>query len=91
MQAFVGLEYRANHRDSFVLQVDGSSLVVRTGNRFADRVGTTATFGYKRLLDRHRILTLSFSENGDIHNYSLPYFSNIGPDFTVSANLEWRR
>jgi hypothetical protein len=54
-------------------------------------VGTTATFGYKRLLDRRRILTLSFSENGDIHNYSLPYFSNIGPDFTVSANLAWRR
>ena len=71
------------HRDSFVLQVDGSSLAVRTGNSFADRVGTTATFGYKRRLDRSHILTLSFSENGDIHNYTLPYFSDIGPDFTV--------
>ncbi len=91
LQGFAGIEYHPNHRDSFVLQVDGNSLAVRTGNSFADRVGTTATFGYKRLLDRSRILTLSFSENGDIHNYTLPYFSNIGPDFTITANLEWRR
>ncbi|MCW3095954.1 MAG: hypothetical protein JWL77_1572 [Chthonomonadaceae bacterium] len=90
-QGFAGIEYHPNHRDSFVLQVDGSSLVVRTGNSVADRVATTATFGYKRLLDRSHTLTVSFSENGDIHNYSLPYFSNIGPDFTVTANLEWRR
>ncbi len=90
-QGLLGLEYHPNRRDSFVLQVDGNSLAVRTGNRFADRVGTTATFGYQRVLDSHRILTLSFSENGDIHNYTLPYFSNIGPDFTISASIEWRR
>jgi len=66
------------------------SLAVRTGNSFADGVGSTATFGYKRLLDRSHILALSFSENGDTHNYTLPYFSNVGPDFTVTANLEWR-
>ncbi len=91
IQGFAGIEYHPNHRDSFVLQVDGSSLVVRTGSSFADRVGTTATFGYKRLLDRSHVLTLSFSENGDIHNYTLPYFSDIGPDFTVTVGLEWRR
>lgn len=89
-QAFAGIEYHPNHRDSFLLQIDGNSLAVRTGNSFADRVGTTATFGYKRLLDRSHLLTLAFSENGDIHNYTLPYFSNIGPDFTVTANLQWR-
>jgi len=90
-QGFLGIEYHPNSRDSYLLQLDANSLAVRTGNSFADKVGSTATFGYKRLLDRSRILSLSFSENGDIHNYALPYFSNIAPDFTVTANLEWRR
>lgn len=89
-QGFAGIEYHPNRRDSFILQIDGNSLAVRTGNSFADKVGTTATFGYKRILDRSHILTLAFSENGDIHNYTLPYFSNVGPDFTVTANLQWR-
>jgi hypothetical protein len=90
VQGFAGIEYHPNSRDSFILQVDENSLAVRTGNSFADQVGSTATFGYKRLLDRSHVLSLSFSENGDIHNYTLPYFSNIAPDFTVTANLEWR-
>ena len=41
-QGFAGIEYHPNHRDSFVLQVDGSSLVVRTGNAFADHHFTFA-------------------------------------------------
>ena len=90
LQTLAALEYRANNRDSFVLQLDGNTRVVRTGNRFADGWQSTATFGYRRVLDRHHLLTLSFSENGDIHNYHLPAFSNIGPDFSVSAGVQWR-
>ena len=90
LQTLVALEYRANNRDSFVLQTDGNTRVVRTGVRFADGWQSTATFGYHRVLDRHHLLTLSFSENGDIHNYHLPAFSNLGPDFSVSAGVQWR-
>lgn len=90
VQTLAALEYRPNSRDSFVLQLDGNSRVVRTGNRIADDWQATATFGYQRVLDRHHLLLLSFSENGDIHNYSLPAFSNIGPDITFSAGVKWR-
>ncbi len=90
VQTLAALEYRANSRDSFVLQLDGNSRVVRTGNRIADGWQATATFGYQRVLDRHRLLLLSFSENGDIHNYTLPAFSSIGPDITFSAGVRWR-
>ena len=89
VQTLAALEYRANNRDSFVLQLDGSTRAVRAGNRFADNWNGTATFGYKRVLDRHYLLSVSFSENGDIHNYLLPAFSNVGPDITFSAGLEW--
>ncbi len=88
-QAMYGIEYHPNHRDSFILQVDGNSLAIRTGNAFADRVQSTATFGYRRGLDPHTLLFASFSENGDIHNYALPFFSSIGPDFTISLGCEW--
>ncbi|HLK56558.1 MAG TPA: DUF3187 family protein [Chthonomonadaceae bacterium] len=89
VQTLVGIEYRPNNRDSFILQVDGNSLAVRTGNGFADGAQTTATFGYKRVLDRHYVLSLAYSENGDIHNYTLNGFSGIGPDITFSFGLEW--
>jgi len=88
-QAFYGFEYHPNRRDSFVIQVDGNSLAVRTGNHFADSGDVTATFAYRRLLDARHTLFLSYSENGDIHNYTLPGFSNIGPDITFSAGIEW--
>jgi hypothetical protein len=91
VQSLVGMEYHPNHRDSFVLQMDDNSLAVRTGNGFADRIQATATFGYRRVLDRQTLFWVSFSENGDIHDYTLPFFSNIGPDFTISLGWEWRR
>ena len=87
-QGFLGLEYRPNNRDSFFFQFDSASLALRTGNKFADGVGTEATFGYKRILDRHHILIASFSENGGIDNYSAPYIANIGPNI-FSLGLEW--
>lgn len=90
-QGLLGVEYHPNHRDRFIAQVDGGNPTVRTGNEFADRANVTATFGYKRVLDRTTVLSLSFSENGDIHNYTLPALSNIGPDFTVHFGLEWQR
>lgn len=89
-QSMIGVEYRPNRRDSFHFQIDANSLALRTGNGFADRANVTATFGYKRVLDSHHILYAAFSENGDLHNYNLPWFSNIGPDFSTSLGLEWR-
>jgi hypothetical protein len=90
VQTFLGMEYRLNSRDRFYLQIDGNSQPVRTGNEFADRWAGTATFGYRRILDAQRSLFVSFTENGDFHNYTLPGLSNIGPDFTVSAGFQWR-
>ena len=87
-QGFLGLEYRPNNRDSFFFQFDSASLALRTGNKFADGVGTEATFGYKRILDRHSVLIASFSENGGIDNYSASYIANIGPNI-FSLGLEW--
>lgn len=90
VQSLLALEYRPNNRDSYILQVDDNSLAVKTGNGFVDRVQSTATFGYKRILDRHLVLTLAFSENGDIHNYNILAFSNIGPDITFTGGLQWQ-
>lgn len=89
VQTLFGIEYHPNHRDSFILQADGNSLAVRTGNSFADRFQSTLTFGYRRVLDRHALLWASFSENGDIFNYTQPLLGSIGPDFTVSLGCEW--
>ncbi|HXG23370.1 MAG TPA: DUF3187 family protein [Chthonomonadales bacterium] len=88
-QYFLGVEYRPNNRDSFLLQVEGTTLATRTGNRLADRLQSTGTFGYKRVLDRHLVLVASFSENGDISNFTVPPLGDIGPDFTVTLGLEW--
>ena len=60
VQTLAALEYRANNRDSYVLQFDGNSRAVRTGNRIADNWQATATFGYQRVLDRHHLLSSPF-------------------------------
>jgi hypothetical protein len=88
-QYFLGMEYRPNNRDSFLLQVEGSTPSVRIGNDFADKIQSTGTFGYKRALDQHLVLVASFSENGDIHNFTVPFLGDVGPDFTVTVGLEW--
>ncbi len=90
-QGLLACEYHPNSRDSYILQIDANSQPVRTGNPFADRTPVTATFGYRRKLCSSASCFASFSENGDIHNYTLPSFSNIGPDFTISTGIEWRR
>ncbi len=91
VQTLFGAEYRPNNRDSFLWQFDGSSAAVRTGNWFADRWQATATFGYKRVMDRHLLLYASFSENGDILGYHWQALTNVGPDFTITAGLQWFR
>lgn len=88
-QGAIAIEYRANNRDSFVLQIDASSPVMRTGNTFVDQANVTATFGYRRIMDRHTEFYASYSENGDIHNYTLPWLSNIGPDISFSFGVRW--
>ncbi len=87
----LGLEYRAGRRDSIVAQVDGQSRTITTGNSFADRTPVLASVGYKHRYNDHRTLFASFSENGDFTNYNAPYLGNIGPDFTISVGMEWRR
>ncbi len=71
------------------MQIDGNGTYVVTGNSFADGSNVTATFGYERVLDRHHVGFLSFSEGGHIHNYTLPSFSNISPGFTFSLGMTW--
>lgn len=89
VQTLFALEYRPNSRDGFVLQIDGNGQFVRTGNAFADRSNVTVTFGYHRVLNRHHVGFLSFSEGGHIHNFVLPGLSNVGPEFTLSTGLTW--
>jgi len=90
-QLGLGFELRAGHRDSFIAQIDAQSRTVRTGNGFADRIPVGASVGYKRRLSERQTAFVSFTENGDYVNYHAPYLSNIGPDLTLSAGLEWRR
>ena len=90
LEGMAGVEYRTNSRDDYVFQIDANSPPVRTGNWLADRAQVTATFGYRRHLNSRLSLYGSYSENGDIHNYTLPGFSNIGPDITFSIGLSWR-
>ncbi len=91
LQGLLAMEYHPNSRDSYVFQIDSNSQPVRTGNAFADRTPVTATFGYRRKICRSAVCYASFSENGDYHNYSIPALGNIGPDFTISTGIEWRR
>ncbi|HLI48916.1 MAG TPA: DUF3187 family protein [Chthonomonas sp.] len=88
-QGAIAVEYRANNRDSYILQIDAAGPVMRTGNTFVDQANVTATFGYRRIMDRHTEFYASYSENGDIHNYTLPWFSNIGPDISFSFGVRW--
>ena len=89
-ESFVGIAYHPNHRDSYFFQVDAQSPTLRTGNRFVDRANVTATFGYKRKVSDRSVLWVSFSENGDIVNYSAPAISSIGPDITFSMGVSWK-
>lgn len=89
-QYVVAIRYAANRRDAFLWQWESSPAAITTGNVFADHPQATATFGYRRTLQPGLVVYASFSENGDIHNYTMPWFSEIGPDFTVSAGVELR-
>lgn len=90
-QGIVAIEFRANRKDSYVLQSDWNSLAVVTGNPWADRQQRTATFGYRRTENDRLRYNLSFTENGDVFNHSTPWLFEIGPDFTVSFLVSWLR
>ena len=85
----LGAEYRARPGLSYILQTDGGSRVVRTGNRHADALPSTLALSVRRGTGS-RLWTYSFTENGDIFGYKLPFVADIGPDVTFSAGLEWR-
>lgn len=85
----LGAEYRARPGLSYLLQTDGGSRLVRTGNRHADALPSTLSASVRRGTGK-RVWTYSFTENGDIFGYKLPFLADIGPDVTFSAGLEWR-
>jgi hypothetical protein len=87
---FLGTEFRPNSRDSYYLQLDGNSIVVRTGNHRADESQATFTVGYQRTLSQRTLLFCSFSENGDWNNHTTTLFGGVGPDFTLSVGMAWR-
>lgn len=90
VQGSLALEW-TRKRSSIIAQVDANSRVLTTGNSFADGTQSTVTVGYKRQLSRDRTFYASFSENGDYHNYNVPALGNVGPDFTLTFGMEWRR
>jgi hypothetical protein len=84
-------EYAPNTRDSYVLQLDGNSVVIATANHRADESQATFTVGYKRALDRRTTIYGSFSENGDWNDHRTSFFGGVGPDYTLTMGLSWRR
>jgi len=90
-QYILTFENRATNRTSWTLQFEGGETVYKTGNAFADSPPRTLTLAYRRLIRPETLMTLAFTENGDIHGYHDPFINNIGPDFVVSAHVEWRR
>lgn len=91
VQYAVGLEWLVRRRESWVLQTEGGSRVVRTNNAHADATPATLAVAYKRQAGPHTVYTFTFMENGDIFGYHLPFLANIGPDATLSFGVEWRR
>ena len=90
LQSTLGLEW-SRKRDSILMQIDANSRAITTGNAFADRAPVAVSVGYKRDLKHGRMLTASFSENGDYHLYKAPLFGNVAPDLVLSFGLEWAR
>jgi len=87
VETLAALEYHPNHRDDYVLQVDGNGDYVLTGNSFADRSNVTLTFGYRRVIDRKTIAHISISESGHLFEFNAPSIANIGPEFTLSTGV----
>lgn len=90
-QYAVGMEWLVRTRSSIVLQTEGSSVVVRTGNTHADAPPAILALAYKHQANANTTYTFSFIENGDIFGYKLPFVADIGPDVTFTAGVEWRR
>jgi len=90
-QYALGLEWLVRSHNSIVLQTQGGSRVVRTGNSHADAPPATLALAFKRQAGPHTVYTFGFIENGDIFGYKLPFLADIGPDLTLSAGIEWRR
>ena len=86
----LGLERRVGKGQSILAQINADSRAVTTGNAFADRTPVIASVGYKRQWASGALWAF-FSENGDYHNYSAPFFGNIAPDLTLRFGYEFRR
>lgn len=90
-QYTLGTEWLVRGHNSIVLQTQGGSRVVRTGNRHADAPPATLSLAFKRQAGPNTVYTFGFTENGDIFGYKLPFIADIGPDATFTAGVEWRR
>ena len=86
-----GFAYRLSRRDSLIAETDGSDVVFHTGNAHVDTKEETGTLAFRRSYEHGRQWTIGVSENGDIFDYSAPYFAGIGPDFTVYTGISWTR
>ena len=86
-----GVEWLIRRQGSLVLQTEGGSRVVTTGNHHADVQPSLLTLAYKRQSGPRTVYTFAFTENGDIFEYRLPQIAGIGPDVTFSAGVEWLR
>jgi hypothetical protein len=86
----LALEYRGR-RTSIIAQTMAETRAVTTGNSFADKTPVIVSVGFKRDVGKNRMLWASFSENGDYQNYRAPFFGNIGPDYSLSVGMSWRR
>jgi hypothetical protein len=88
VQGGAAIEWRKSRRESYIAQVDASTLAVRTGNPIADRTPVIGSIGYRRILDERRSFTISISENGDWHKFDLPFLGNNGPDFAFTIGYD---
>ena len=91
IQGGMGFEWRMGRRTSFVIQNDASSRTITTGNAFADRTPVGGSIGLRIRQSPRRLFWCSLTENGDWVEYHVPYVSNIGPDLTLSAGVEFLR
>ena len=89
-QEALGLVWKPNSRDEWVLQWQGATTALQTGYPKDDAAERLVTFGFQRRLSDHKRLELFFSEDRDLFTGNFPEGANIGPDLTFGARLAWR-
>lgn len=81
------LEIHPRSKESWLIQGEGGETTYRTGNSFADGAPRIAGVGYKWTPKPDTTWTLGFTQGGDYQTFHWPGVSNIGPDFTITADM----